>query len=196
MKVIDIAFDILVGRGFQLLLILLAYQTFGRIVKVLMQQGEIGYDLFSSVAFDSGSVMSFFTIVKHAAGFTPIPRTSRAAFLYGAMGTATLYIVIIPSLLAAMTGYTSFYAPTMETGVSIGVLETGNIDCFGGILPVWGMMQNITTGIYNELTWSLPEPYPVTYGGDQDWIACKISQVSQTSLSHHTNHVMMAWNRL
>jgi hypothetical protein len=185
--VIDIAWDILVGRGGQALLILLAYQTFGRVVKVLMQHGEVGYDLFSSIAFDSGSATSLVAIVRHAFGFTPIPRTRRAALIYGAMGAATLYIVVIPSLLAAMTGYTSYYAPTIETGVAFGVPETGNRDCFGAILPLWGMMQNITVGEYNALTWTLPKPYPVAYSYDQDWIDCEF-YIYRTN-DDNSNHV-------
>lgn len=134
--------DVLVGRGFQAVLIIVAYSIFGRVVKVLMARGEVGYDLFSAIAFESGSAMSFVTIVRHAAGWTPIPRTRRAMVLYSAMAAATFYIIIISSLIAAMTGYTSYYEPTLQMSADQAHPNGGSIECGGAIYSVWGRVEN------------------------------------------------------
>ena len=141
-----------------------------------MKRGEVGYDLFSAVAFNAGSVNSFIAIARHAAGFTPIPRTRRAVVIYAAMAAATLYIVVIPSLLAAMTGYTSYYDPSLELGVIEDIVSNGTRNCFGAILPLWGLMQPTTVGSFDALMWIETGPYPISYTdntGDSGWVDCK-----------------------
>jgi hypothetical protein len=45
-KVIDIAWDLLIGRGVQAAVALVAYNLFGAVIKMLMASGEVGYDMF------------------------------------------------------------------------------------------------------------------------------------------------------
>ena len=87
-KVIDIAWDIVIGRGGQALLIVVAYRLFSRVIKMLMTQGEVGYDTFVAVAFNSGSASSFITLLRHAVGMTLLPRTRHAVFAYWIMALA------------------------------------------------------------------------------------------------------------
>ena len=190
-KVIDIAWDILVGRGCQDASIAIAYRIFGRVIKVLMQQGEVGYDLFTAVAFDAGSGSSFLTILRHAIGYTPIPRTKRATVMYVGMGVATLWIIIMPSLLAAMTGYTSYYAPMLNTEADVAGAASGLKDCDGTISPVWGKIEPIpysgnTWGFYS-VTPTLGNYYAQIYDDYEyslyyAWLDCKHTLKSETML--------------
>jgi hypothetical protein len=175
-KVIDIAWDVLVGRGGQTALIVVAHRVFGQVVKVLMQQGEVGYDLFSAVAFDAGSASSLVTIGRHVVGATPVPRTRRVVLAYVGMALATLYIVVMPSLLAAMTGYTSYYGPVLDFEADVFGISAPLKDCEGSILPVWGEMSDVGhTGVY----WWTPttkKAFQLVYGESyqSEWTECKL----------------------
>ena len=174
-KVIDIAWDILVGRGGQAAVIVVAYRVFGRVVKVLMRQGEVGYDLFSAVAFDAGSASTLVTIGRHVVGATPVPRTRRAVLAYVGMALATLYIVAVPSLLAAMTGYTSFYGPVLDFNANVLDSPAPLTDCEGEIAPLWGEMPDvgyIGGGWYTPTT---KKAFQIAYGGyyTPEWVDCR-----------------------
>ena len=172
-KAIDIAWDVVVGRGGQALLIVIAYRLFSRVVKTLMQHGEVGYDVFSAVAFDSGTIGSVVTLGRHALGLTPLPRTRHAIFAYWGMAIATLYIIAMPSLFAAMTGYTSTYAPFLDYHSHVGDSK-GLVDCEGILAPVWGRVQwkydfSPTPPLSGWYPIVYP-PYPATAG--PEWIEC------------------------
>jgi len=181
-KVIDVAFDVLVGRAGQLLLATLAYRLFGQALTHLMQQGEVGYDLFSAVAFQSGSLASVLSLLKHAIGSAPLPRTTRARWLYFLMGLATVYIVAIPTLVSAMSGYSSHFVPYVsnttvhyQANREIAINHTQSVvDCNGSIDPVWGMflnkpsVKNSVGGTYNFQTTPL-----IRFGDETGWNECE-----------------------
>ena len=75
-----------------------------------------------------------------------------------------------------MTGYTSYYDPSLELGVADGTVYNGTKNCFGAIRPLWGLMQPISAVEYNGLTGPEDGFYPITYTentGDHGWIECK-----------------------
>ena len=169
-KVIDIAWDILVGRGGQAVLTIFAYQLFSRILKMLMENGEVGYDAFSAVAFKSGTLTSLVTLIRHVGGWTPIPRTRHAIYAYTGMALATLNVVAAPSLVAAMTGYTSYYAPFLDYSLTVNSTQ-GLQDCGGIILPVWGRVQQILPyDIENGESSVIDGSVPIVYDSDYAWI--------------------------
>ena len=165
------------GRGGQAALVVVAYRVFGSVLKVLMRRGEVGYDLFSAVAFEAGSARSLVTIGRHVLGATPVPRTRRAVLAYVGVAAATLWIVVLPSLVAAMTGYTSFYGPIMDFEADVVDSPAPLTDCGGSIAPVWGQMPDIgNTGEY----WFTPTTktsFQLVYGGvyTSQWMECKFS---------------------
>lgn len=145
-KVIDIAFDVLVGRGGQAVTIVLAYHVFGGVLRTLMVDGEVGYGLFSAVAFDSGGFGSLPVLLRHALGWTPVPRTSHAVIVYWAMTLTTVWIIAMPTLISAMTGYTARFAPFVDLGLSDfnGTFTWTNsalTDCMDSFAPVWGQLE-------------------------------------------------------
>ena len=142
-KVIDVAWDLLVGRGGQCALAVAAYRLFRRVLHKLMQGEEIGYDLFAALAFHSGSSSSLNALSRHITHWAPVPRTLNARVAYLAMALSTVYIAAMPTLFSAMTGYTSSYAPSLLTlNEDVGSDDFTAIDCKGTLLPTWGLLQS------------------------------------------------------
>ncbi|KAK3669925.1 hypothetical protein LTR78_010176 [Recurvomyces mirabilis] len=136
-KAIDLAWDLLVGRGGQLVFAWMAYHVFGAVLTKLMQEGEVGYDLFASIAFQSGSVPALLTTLRHVLGWAPVPRTKRALGFYLGMAMVMLYIAMMPTLLSAMTGYTSLYFfYLINKGTYLA--DAGAVDCRGTFAPAYG----------------------------------------------------------
>ncbi|KAK5163944.1 uncharacterized protein LTR77_010340 [Saxophila tyrrhenica] len=149
-KVIDVAWDLLVGRGGQAVMVVFAYRIFSGVLRMLMENGEVGYDLFATVAFGSGSFTSLPTLLKHSIGMTPIPRTRHAILTYWAMLLTTIWIVVMPTLISAMTGYTSRFAPFVNfpsDSPYATAYDTSLADCSDRFSPVWGRM-----GLNNAMT--------------------------------------------
>lgn len=113
-KVIDIAFDIMVGRMGQLALATFAYRLSIDALQSMMQRGQIGYDILEAVHFQDGSLSSVLPLLEHAIGSTPVPRTTQAKWTFIMVGLASLYIVSFPTLVSAMSGYTSYFVPSIR----------------------------------------------------------------------------------
>lgn len=184
-KVIDLAWDMLVGRGGQLIIIAFSYRIFGDVVRMLMAREEVGYDLFSAVAFHSGGISSMGTLLSHAVGNTPIPRTKHAVRVYWAMAVATVYVVAMPTLFSAMTGYTSTYAPFVNMNVDFNTNSTLSgslLDCTNSFAPVWGKLGSYKSHRYSwPATGYLPIVYDhpdySSYTAPPGWIDCKSARM-------------------
>lgn len=176
-KVIDLAWDVLVGRGGQGLLVVFAYGLFSRIIVALMAHDEVGFDAFATVAFETGSLRSIIPLFRHALGLTPVPRTRRAICSYVGMLLATAYIVAVPSLLSAMTGYVSRFTPYMRLGSVQGSNGT-LVSCYPGLYPVWGrlglsdlsMEMGQSIGIYPVAETNISM---ITWQQSYMWIECE-----------------------
>ena len=186
-KAIDIAWDVLVGRGLQTLFIMAAYMIFSRMIASLMEHGEVGYDMFAVIAFSSGSMSSIITFARHALGMTPIPRTRRAILAYLGMMIATIYITCLPSLVSAMTGYVPQYEPYFRIGPGE-FLNNSIIECNGGLSPVWGTISSALPYPFSRGAEVMPMAYQYPIVDDRDshferkfngvggtWIECKYS---------------------
>lgn len=115
---------------------------------------------------------------------------------YAAMTAATIYIVAMPTLFSAMTGYASYSVPFVSldnselSNVTVGSLSLQTVSsslhgCDGYLLPAWGYMGS---GAYVEETEDseVIDPTKATFPGGPidynhppqtsyqlDWIACK-----------------------
>jgi hypothetical protein len=158
-KAIDMAWDVLVGRGLQALSILVAYTIFSRMIASLMEHGEVGYDMFAAVAFNAGSLSSIITLMRHTIGMTPVPRTGRAILAYLGMMLATIYITCLPSLISAMTGFVPQYSLYFQIGPG-NYFNASVVECNGGGLsPVWGRIsQNLPYEFTAGMTGQSNEP--------------------------------------
>lgn len=123
-RIIDLIWDIAIGRGGQMILVWVAYRVFHESITALMEKGPIAYGTYSTIAFGSGSFSSIFTISRTL--FDKKLRSSlRAVKVYVSMVLATLYIICMPSLFSATTGYAAVYGPS----ILLPSPHAGNVTC-------------------------------------------------------------------
>ena len=143
-KIIDIVWDLIIGRGGQIFLALIAYRLFSRVLKSLMLGEEVGYDAVASVTFNTGNIRSLGAFCRHAIYGAPIPRSRRARLAFLAMILTTAYIIGLPTLFSAMTGYSSYYTPAMSIYAPYTESQFDNYgayDCQGKLVPAWGKIS-------------------------------------------------------
>ena len=153
-KIIDVLWDVLVGRGAQTVMIWIAYRVFSKCIRCMMQTQSVSYRLYGAVAFDTATLRSIVpqlqTVV--AKGRASDWRTRRMCL---AMALTTFYIAAMPTLFSAMTGYGAISLPSIEIANGYGASpdecqDNGNctiLACSGdsegissGLSPVWGIV--------------------------------------------------------
>jgi hypothetical protein len=114
-KVIDIAWDLTVGRGGQVLLAWVNYRVFNEWLVYHMECHLTSYKLYASVAFKTTSVSTLGVLGKEflAYGKGTWKRFFRWLAILS-MFLSTLYVLSFPTLMAAMTGYISIFEPYVE----------------------------------------------------------------------------------
>lgn len=114
-KVIDIAWDLLVGRGGQLLLAWVNYRVFNEWILYHMEMFLTSYKMYTAVAFQTTSLTMLGVFGKEflAFGESNWRRFFRWLAILG-MFLSTLYVLSFPTLMAAMTGYITTYTPYVE----------------------------------------------------------------------------------
>ncbi|KAL1633020.1 hypothetical protein SLS58_011252, partial [Diplodia intermedia] len=106
-KGIDIAFDLIVGRGGQLLLGLIAYPVFTDVLLYSMETQSATYAYYAAVAFDTVSVSTMTQISKDLCQRPKANRNLRIILVTSGLLLTSLYIVSFPTLASAATGYTT-----------------------------------------------------------------------------------------
>ncbi|KAF2180974.1 hypothetical protein K469DRAFT_671987 [Zopfia rhizophila CBS 207.26] len=105
-KVIDITWDLIVGRGGQLLLAWVNYRVFNEWLVYHMEMHLTSYKMYVAVAFETTSLSTLGVLGKEFLCFGE--RNWRRFFRWLAvlcMFLSTLYVLAFPTLMAAMTGY-------------------------------------------------------------------------------------------
>jgi hypothetical protein len=102
-KSIDVAWDIIVGRGVQLLAWWIGYVVFSDALLRAIERHSTSFQIFQRIALEGPSLLSLWTLI-HELWRSKSKRT-KALFFY--MWISTLYIMCIPMFLGAMTGYDS-----------------------------------------------------------------------------------------
>ena len=103
-KVIDAIWDVVVGRGGQLILIWLAYRTFHKSLMYIMQTQTVPYSVYGAIAFNPGSLQSITQFI-YISTSTEAKRSWRVTRIYVTIALCTVYIAAMPTLFSAMTGY-------------------------------------------------------------------------------------------
>lgn len=98
-KSIDIAWDIFVGRGGQAIMVLICYRVFLSGLVHVMESSPVSYDLYTALVFSGPSFATTMLLVKRI--FTSGRYWARMAWLL----FSTIYIMLFPTLMGAMTGY-------------------------------------------------------------------------------------------
>lgn len=114
-KVIDIAWDLMVGRGLQMALAWVNWTVFNEWVVYHAERWRTGYKMYTAVALQTTSWTMMGVAAKEFLCFGE--RTWARFFRWLAMFCifiSTLYVLAFPTLMAAMTGYITTYEPYLE----------------------------------------------------------------------------------
>ncbi|KAF2452090.1 hypothetical protein P171DRAFT_459867 [Karstenula rhodostoma CBS 690.94] len=117
-KVIDVAWDLVVGRGGQMLLAWVNYVVFNEWLLYHMELHRTSYKMATSVAFQTTTLHTLGVLGKEwlAFGERSWSRFWRWLAML-CMLIATFYVLAFPTLMAAMTGYITTYEPyVMDEG--------------------------------------------------------------------------------
>ena len=181
-KIIDIIWDVVVGRGGQLILIYIAYRVFNRSLIYVMEKRAVSYQTYSAVSFGSTSLTSISQYLQNI--HWPRSGSSWHSWrIFLAMTLASLYVVSMPTLLSAMTGYAAVFAASIEmppagTEGGYNCAQSDNCSIFlcngeDGFAPGWGTVidsPRTTDFSLGTITWA--DAYS-TYSYASDVRKCK-----------------------
>jgi hypothetical protein len=114
-KVIDIAWDLVIGRGGQLLLAWANYRVFNEWLVYHMEMHHTSYRLYAALAFETTTMGTLGVLSKEflAFGAGTWKRLFRWLAIFS-MLLSTFYVLAFPTLMAAMTGYIATYNPYIK----------------------------------------------------------------------------------
>ncbi|UPX12504.1 uncharacterized protein EKO05_0003049 [Ascochyta rabiei] len=102
-KTIDAAWDIVFGRGVQLLAWWAAYIVFSDALLRVIERHPASFRIFQRIALEGPSLLSLWTLCKEVLSI----KSKRTKLLFTYMLLSTSYVLCIPVFLGAMTGYDS-----------------------------------------------------------------------------------------
>jgi hypothetical protein len=114
-KVIDIAWDLIIGRGGQMCLAWVNWTVFSEWLVYHVERYKTSYKMFASVTLQTTSLTTLGVLAKEFLCFGE--RNWGRFFRWLAMFCmliSTLYVLAFPTLMAAMTGYITTYEPYVE----------------------------------------------------------------------------------
>jgi hypothetical protein len=116
-KVIDVAWDLLVGRGGQLGLAWVNWRVFNEWLVGWMEHHQASWKIYASLAFQTTSLSSLGVVGKEilaSANGVGWKRWSLRWLAMVGMFFSTLYVLSFPTLMAAMTGYIATSEPYIQ----------------------------------------------------------------------------------
>ena len=102
-KTIDVVWDILVGRGVQIMAWWVTYVVFSDALLRVIERHATSFEVFQRIALEGASLHSLWTLFKEL--WTVRSKRTKALFCY--MLLTTSYVLCIPMFIGAMTGYDS-----------------------------------------------------------------------------------------
>lgn len=114
-KVIDIAWDLLIGRGGQILLAWVNYRVFNEWLVYHMEMHLTSYKMYTAIAFETTTMNTAGVLGKEFLAFGKLSwkRFFRCLAMLS-MFLSTFYVLSFPTLMAAMTGYITTSEPYIE----------------------------------------------------------------------------------
>jgi hypothetical protein len=111
-KSIDILWDLVIGRGSQVLAGVLIYFIFRGPVVQMMERSTVPYEKVLKMEYHPTGLSAFFTYCKdvHRRG-----RSKWQWFTVFMMALSAAYVLIMPTLVSAMTGYQPLDKPLLQT---------------------------------------------------------------------------------
>ncbi|KXT16481.1 hypothetical protein AC579_1768 [Pseudocercospora musae] len=152
-KFLDIFWDLIIGRGGQLLLLYISYHAFSQVLTNMLPTNQLTCDTYAAVAFDNGTLKGASTLARDF-WRRRYPRTRYTMGVYVVMILSGLFIFAWPTLLSAMTSY----GAVMIAEVTVDG-ETLQLSSF---TPCWGIVSNASrVGLENDFI--IPADVPEQY---------------------------------
>lgn len=149
-KVIDIAWDLLVGRGGQMGLAWVNWIVFNEWLVFHLERWTASYKLYSTTALQTTSWSMLGVAAKE---FLCFGERSWARFFrwlaMASMFVSTLYVVAFPTLMAAMTGYITTYEPYVED-INHDLVERSKVDEIVRSIQSGGLSIGFNAGSFYE----------------------------------------------
>lgn len=123
-KIIDVAWDILVGRGLQLLAWWAAYIVFSDALLRVIERHPASFRIFQRIALEGPSLISLWTLSMELLSV----KSKRAKTLFTYILLSTSYVLCIPTFLGAMTGYDSTSIAWMDLDDSNNIVPTSEVN--------------------------------------------------------------------
>ncbi|KAH7385914.1 hypothetical protein BKA66DRAFT_461127 [Pyrenochaeta sp. MPI-SDFR-AT-0127] len=114
-KVIDIAWDLIIGRGGQILLAWVNYRVFNEWLVYHMEMHMTSYKMYAAIAFETTTMGTLGVLGKEFLSFGK--GTWKRFFRWLAilsMLISTLYVLSFPTLMGALTGYITTNEPYVQ----------------------------------------------------------------------------------
>ncbi|USP75740.1 hypothetical protein yc1106_03014 [Curvularia clavata] len=139
-KAIDLLWDVALGRGLQFLAGWAAYIVFCDALLKTIERHPTSFAVFQRIALEGPSARAIGTLIKEL--WATKSRRTKALFFYMLLSTA--YIISVPIVIGAMTGYDS-------TAIAwVGLDDSSNIVPTSSLERTW-----LIKGVLND-TWSEP----------------------------------------
>lgn len=147
-KLIDVIWDVVVGRGGQVLLLAICCKPLLRIFVASMEQ-PVSLDVFVAQAFDLGGIATLWWQSLNLLAFSQGRKARSLAYLV-ALLLMTVYITSFGTMLSAFTGYRVLSKPIVDIGIPLP----------GTLIPVNDFVP-ISAFIYDSDRIGLPANQPV-----------------------------------
>lgn len=142
-KVIDVAWDLIIGRGGQFLLTWVNYRVFNEWLVYHMEMHFTSYKLYAAMAFETTTMGTLGVLAKEFLAFgekTWGRLFRRLAIL--SMLLSTFYVLAFPTLMAAMTGYITTYEPYVQS-YDYNLIEWYKVRCVRYIVHDAGRLSEL-----------------------------------------------------
>lgn len=100
-KWIDVAFDVVIGHGGQALLCWVSYRAILDTLVYIMESDSVTYELYITLTMSGSTVLTLLALLRRM--WTTWEHRGRMTLIF----LATVYVLIFPTLMAAMTGYST-----------------------------------------------------------------------------------------
>ncbi|PSK37298.1 hypothetical protein B9Z65_2040 [Elsinoe australis] len=111
-KILDIAWDLVVGRGYQTAVLFLSYKILAQAFLFYMEFAFVSVDTFLAQAYNPATSYAVWCHAK-SLGRGSKRRTWRNFAYPAAIVLTSGYIIVVPTLLSAITGYQAITEPFM-----------------------------------------------------------------------------------
>jgi hypothetical protein len=142
-KAIDVAWDVLLGRGLQLIFWYIGYIFFSDALLRVIERHPVSYRTFVELTLQGPCLTSIWALIKDLFR----TRSRRTCFLFFFLVLSTLYVLSIPVFLGAMTGYVSLTVAWVEIDDRETIVPAGD---FEHGMVVWGVGNTTVTTAIND----------------------------------------------